>query len=158
MWGPNVWILHHHHQIEKKTCTSENVWPFYFTLVILLIFSVINIKITCATGVSFWLKVKDMPINSKSSEGGSISKALHRLGISHYEKLSDEMDNDRFISFRTLSNLPKLNLQDLNCVVSDVLKDGFTIYQWCFWFFMQNKIFLFPTVLLNHFTSFPWPN
>ena len=59
-----------------------------------------------------------MPINSKSSEGGSISKALYRLGMSHYEKLSDEVDNDKYISFRTLSNLPNLVLQDLNCVVS----------------------------------------
>ena len=129
MWGPNVCILHHHHQIEKRTRTSENqMCDLSISHLLLLIFSVINIKITCATGVSFWLKVKDMPINSKSSEGGSISKALHRLGISYYEKLSDEMDNDRFISFRTLSNLPNLNLQDLNCVVSDSLKDGFTIY------------------------------
>ena len=87
-----------------------------------------------------------MPISSKSSEGGSISKALHRLGISHYEKLSDEMDNDRFISFRTLSNLPNLNLQDLNCVVSDLLKEGSQFTSDILGFFMQNKIFLFPTV------------
>ena len=65
-----------------------------------------------------WLKGKDMPINSKSSDGGSISKALYRLGISHYEKLSDEVECDKFISFRTLSNLPNLVLQDLNCMVS----------------------------------------
>ena len=65
-----------------------------------------------------WLKGKDMPINSKSSDGGSIYKALYRLGISHYEKLSDEVDCDKFISFRTLSSLPNLVLQDLNCMVS----------------------------------------